>query len=89
MEKTKPVTFSEQKMHKSLPDRRMTKWLNPPANSKSKQSLRHLTASYKRRKTIVQVSNREKRGETDIYIFSSPLQSAPYTRRFKLTIKGG
>ena len=88
MEKTKPVTFSEQKMHKSLPDRRMTKWLNPPANSKSKKYLRHLTASYKRRKTFVQASNREKRGETDIYIFSCHLPSAPYTRRFKLSING-
>jgi hypothetical protein len=88
MEKTKPVTFSE-KMHKSLPDRRMTKWLYPSVNSKSKHSLQHLTASYKRRKTFVQASNREKRGETDIYIFSSLLQSAPYTRRSKLTINGG
>ena len=36
-------------------------------NHKSKQSLRHLTASYKRRTSFVQASNREKREETDIY----------------------
>ena len=31
--------------------------------------MRHLTAPYKHRKTFVQASNKEKRGETDIYLF--------------------